>query len=350
VGLQAEFADPMTFHQLTLAGSYTPSERAPDDQRVHLLARYRRHDLTATFRWDPASFYDLVGATKSSRKGHNVALDWRRPLVFDKPHTTDLTLHASHWGGLEQLPENQNVATGAGFDQLVESGARVLDKNFRSSIGASDAEVGHQAWLGASANSVRFVRAGTGSWKTIPFVDGGLDLGRPVPGIRNSSIWLRTAAGVSGGSDTDPFGNFYFGGFGNNGLDVGEPRRYRDPERFPGVDLDAIAGTNYVRGMLDWNLPALRFRRAGALALYAPWARMSLFSTGLRTNLDGAIPASPATAAPGSGRALVNAGAQLDIRLQLLTQTPLTFSFGWAAAFERHALPSRGWMASLKVL
>jgi hypothetical protein len=346
VGLQAELADPMTFHNLTLAASYTPSERAPDDQRMHLLARYRRHDLTATFRWDPASFYDLVGATKSSRKGHNLALEYRRPLVHDKPRTLDLGLHASHWGRLEVLPANQNVATGAGFEQLVDAGGGLRYKHFRSSIGASDAEVGHQWWLSGWANAVRYERPGTASWKTIPFADGGLDVGRPVPGIRNSSLWLRTAAGVTGGPAEEPFANFYFGGFGNNGLDVGEPRRYRDPERLPGAEIDAVAGTNYARAMLDWNLPALRFRRAGTLALYAPWARASLFTTLLGVNLDGP----DASTAANARRTLGNAGAQVDVRLQLLTQTPLTLSFGWASAFERDRLPTRGWMASLKVL
>ncbi len=350
VGLQAELSDPMTFHQFSLAGSWTPDERAPDDQRLHVMARYRRHDITAQFRWNPASFYDLVGATKSSRKGYGSSLEWRKSLVYDKPRTLDLTLNASHWGGLERLPDHQNVATGAGFDQLVDVGARLHYKHFRSSIGASDAELGHQWWLGSSANAVRFDRTAGSEWKTYPFADGGLDAGRPIPGFRNSSVWLRTAAGVAGGAAKDPFANFYFGGFGNNGLDVGEPRRYRDPERFPGAEIDAVAGTNYARAMLDWNLPAVRFRRAGTLALYAAWARMSLFGTALGVNLDGPRVDSPATAPVNARRTLGNAGAQLDVRLQLLTQTPLTLSFGWATAFEHGALPGRGWMASLKVL
>jgi hypothetical protein len=111
--------------------------------------------------------------------------------------------------------------------------------------------------------------------------------------------------------------------------------------------------------MLDWNLPALRFRRAGTLALYAPWARASIFGTGLATNIENWL-SSPSylQAIPPGGvgprevdrRALANAGAQVDVRLQLLTQTPLTFSFAWAAAFEHNRLPTRGWMASLKVL
>jgi hypothetical protein len=355
VGLQAELADPMSFHQFSLAGSYSPDERIPAGQRFHMMARYRRFDLTAQFRWNPASFYDLVGATQSSRKGFGTSIDWHRSLVYDKPRSLELALRAGHWGGLERLPNHQNVATGAGFDQLLDGGAELRYKNLRSSIGASDAELGHQWWLGASVNTVRFARPSGSTWTRFPFVDGGLDVGHPIPGFRNSSVWLRTAAGLSSGDSNSPFANFYFGGFGNNGLDVGEPRRYRDPQQFPGAGIDGIAGTNYARAMLDWNLPALRFRRAGTLALYASWARLSLFGSGLSTNLDGfrwlrTQPVPPPPADTFGPRNLANAGAQVDVRMQLLTQSPLTLSFGWAYAFERGFSPTREWMASLKVL
>ena len=112
-----------------------------------------------------------------------------------------------------------------------------------------------------------------------------------------------------------------------------------------------MAARDYARGMLEWSLPALRFRRAGTLALYASWARLSLFGGGLATNLEDDFSKGPAllTSEP-LRRELADAGAQVDVRMQLLTQSPLTFSFGWAYAFERHALPTREWMASLKVL
>jgi hypothetical protein len=354
VGVQAELADPMGFHQFTLAGSWSPDDRVAADERLHLMARYRRYDLSATFRWNPGSFYDLVGATQSSRKGHGTTLDWHRSLVYDKPRTLELSLRASHWGGLEVLPDHQNVATGAGFDQLVNGGAELRYKHLRSSIGAADAELGHQWWLGASSDGVRFIRGGGASWDAFPSLEGGLDVGRPAPRIRNSSIWLRMAGGSHGGDGHESFSNFYFGGFGNNGLDMGEPRRYRDPERFPGAGIDAVAAQHYARGMVEWSLPALRFRRAGTLALYASWARLSLFGGGLLSNFSD-IDAVRAPAPPGLPveplrRDLADAGAQVDVRMQLLTQAPLTFSFGWAYAFERHALPTREWMASLKVL
>jgi hypothetical protein len=353
IGAQAEFSDPMGFHQFSLAGSVTPDEDS-EDERYHAMARYRRFDVTATVRWNPGSFYDLVGATKSARKGFQTALEYRRSLIYDKPRTLDLTLGASYWTGLERLPNNQNISTGKDFDQLLNLGAHLRYKHLRSSIGAADAELGHQGWVGYSMDHVRFERATGRERKDFPFVDAGLDMGRPLPRVRNSSLWIRLAGGWAGGDETETFGNFYFGGFGNNGLDVGEPRRYRDPERFPGVEIDGVAAQHYARGMLELSLPAVRFRRAGALSLYASWARLSLFSTGLATNfaesLFGAAPALGPGGVANDHRELLNAGAQIDVRLQLLTQVPLTFSAGWAYAFERRERRGYEWMASLKVL
>ena len=95
-----------------------------------------------------------------------------------------------------------------------------------------------------------------------------------------------------------------------------------------------------MKTLAEWNLPAVRFRRAGTLAFYATWARVALFTSALVTNLDAAA----------ERRTLGNAGAQVDVRLQLLTQQPLTFSAGYARSFERRGSADDEWMVSLKIL
>jgi hypothetical protein len=106
------------------------------------------------------------------------------------------------------------------------------------------------------------------------------------------------------------------------------------------VAIDDIGGTNFGRAMLDWNLPPLRFRHLGVLDFYATWARLSLFSTGLVTNMD----------LPSQRRELVNAGAQADVRLALMIQQPLTFSIGYASAMEKWRRARHEFMISLKIL
>ena len=92
--------------------------------------------------------------------------------------------------------------------------------------------------------------------------------------------------------------------------------------------------------MLDLNLPPLRFRHLGTPSLYGAWLRLSIFSSGIVTNM----------AHEEFRRRVADLGGQADIRFQLLTQEPLTLSFGWARAFERDLAPREEWMVSLKVL
>ena len=49
----------------------------------------------------------------------------------------------------------------------------------------------------------------------------------PLP-LRHASVWLYNAVGLAGGDGTNPLSQFYFGGFGNNYVDDGEVKRYRE--------------------------------------------------------------------------------------------------------------------------
>ena len=339
VGLRFNLSDPAGLHAIEFSSTVTPAEGVPADERWHLTGVYRHGAWDVGARWNPASFYDLAGPTKVSRKGYGANIGYEHALLYDLPKSLTLNAGVSGYGGLERLPDYQNVATSPGFDKLLSGSVRLAYKNLRASIGAADHEKGVRWSLEGATNGVRFVRGGDAAWRGFPFAQGTFDAGVPLP-IRNSSFWLRSAAGFSPGDRDEPFANFFFGGFGNNWVDYQDPKRYREAESFPGRELNEIAGTNYVKTLAEWNLPAIRFRRAGTLAFYATWARVSLFSSGLVTNLDAAA----------ERRTLGNAGAQIDVRLQLLTQQPLTLSAGYARSFERRDSADDEWMVSLKIL
>jgi hypothetical protein len=339
VGLRASVSDPVGMHVFDARATFSGDDDLPADERWHLMLGYTRWNLKAKLRHNPASFYDLVGPTKTSRKGTNASIDWSRPLIRDDPRHLELQIGASGWTGLERLPEAQNVATSPGFDKLLAGHAALTFKNLRASIGAVDHEKGWQWGLESALNGVRFVRGGEDTWRGFPQGVVTLDAGTPLP-LRNSSLWLRTAAGYSPGDRDEPFANFFFGGFGNNWLDYQDVKRYRDYSSFPGLEIDEAAGTNFGRALLEWNLPPLRFRRFGTPALYAPWARLSLFGTALGTNVD----------RDDLRQELANAGAQADLRFQFLTLQPLTFSVGYARAFARGFRTRDEWMVSLKLL
>ena len=74
-----------------------------------MALNYRRYDLGASFRLNGASFYDLFGPKKTSRKGYSAGLDYTRSIIYDTPRSMSLKLGVTGYGNLEVLPENQNV-------------------------------------------------------------------------------------------------------------------------------------------------------------------------------------------------------------------------------------------------
>ncbi len=104
--------------------------------------------------------------------------------------------------------------------------------------------------------------------------------------------------------------------------------------------MNELGGTNFGKMMLEWTLPPLRFRHLGFQSLYANWAHLTLFSTGISTNWD----------EHRLRRNLVNFGAQLDVKLVIFSNMSATFSLGYATAVEKSKRPSDEFMISLKIL
>jgi len=217
-------------------------------------------------------------------------------------------------------------------------------KHVRKSLGAVDDEKGVRLQLNAPANYVNS--------KFIPAFHGDLDYGIALP-LNHSSVWFRASSGIAFGNSDDPFANFFFGGFGNNYVDYLTEKRYREFYSFPGVEIkNQFGGKNFAKMVLELNLPPIRFRRVGFTSFYLRWARLALFSSAIRTNLDG-------KKAPGSSpqfgakRTFFNFGSQLDFRIVMFSRLSSTLSFGFAAAVEENQSlkdANTEFMVSLKIL
>jgi hypothetical protein len=241
----------------------------------------------------------------------------------------DYTVGVAGYGGLERLPDYQNVNTT--FNKFASANAGLNYKYLRSSLGSVDYEKGYKWQIITSSNYVKST--------IFPRLYANLDYGFPLP-LNHSSIWLRSSAGKSFGARSNPFANFYFGGFGNNWVDHATESQFREYYSFPGMALNAIPGTHYGKLLTEWILPPLRFRHFGTPSFYLTWARLSLFSTGILTNGNSLT----------GRRTIYNFGSQLDFRVMMLSYLKLTFSVGYAQAFEKSKRVSNQWMFSLKVL
>jgi len=325
-GMRFNFSDPLSLNTIDVTAAVSPRSRS--NERLHLKAGVDHAPWKLRLNYNATDFYDLFGPTKTSRKGHSASLSYHQFLVYERPKTVEYTMTGAYYGGLDTLPEYQNVA--APFREYATLRGTLDSKDLRKTIGSVDYERGQQWSIAGSASAVHS--------EVFPRLYGSYDRGFLLP-LEHSSIWLRGAAGKSWGDRSSAFSNFYFGAFGNNWIDWQEVRRYRDDYSFPGLELNEAGGHDFVKGGVEWTAPPLRFERAGVPSLYANWARLALFSSVLTTDVTGSR----------FRRNFHDVGAQVDLSLVLFSNLESMFSVGMATAFEK-GNRSNEIMVSLKLL
>ena len=310
----------------------------PVDERTHLSLDYRHAVISASplagtwkagARYNYANFYDLFGPTKQALKGNWFYLGFDKTLLYDDPKRLNLGLRIDHFANLDRLPRYQNID--ATFGKLTSFVADLQYSHVKSSLGHVDDEKGIKWRVIGAADYVNS--------DTIPKFFGNFDFGFALP-WRHSSIWFRNSAGVSFGEQLDEFANFFAGGFGNNYVDEGEIKRYRNEYALPGFELNEIFGRNFGRAMIELNLPPIRFRRIGNPGFYLSWARPAIFATTLVTNVDDDI----------LKRNVHDVGAQIDLRFTIMSRLDMTLSFGYAVGFGDGVDSADEYMLSLKIM
>ena len=328
IGYRANIEDPLGFGSLGVTAALTPGSDLRSE-RSHFEMKYRYLGWRAGLSWNRSDFYDLFGPTKRGRKGFASNVGHDTLLIWDEPRKLELKMDFALYDRLDTLPQSQNVAATA--TRLLTAGAGLHFTDVRRSLGAVDDEKG-LAWnvvLGAN-------HAGG---KIIPQLRGDLDIGAALP-LAHSSVWLRNSSGVAHGERSDPYANFFIGGFGNNYVDSAAEKRYREHFAFPGFDINEISGRSYSRHMLEWNLPPQVFESVGTPAFYLTWLRPAMFASMLWTD-------------PGNSaqrRRYGNLGAQIDLRLSVLHWQDMTLSLGYAAGFREGRRAGNEWMISLKIM
>lgn len=329
-GYRADFHDNMRLHHLGITASVSPHPSLDQSEYFHASLNYDIPSWRFFATYNRANFYDLFGPTKTSRKGYSIGAGYDKNLINDTPKQMDMNLTLAYYGGLERLPQFQNVITS--FENFVSLSTRLSYSSTLFSLGAVDHEKGFQWELMSTSNY--------GERTLFPRINQNLDYGFELP-LPHSSLWLRSSTGYSFSPKREPLGNFYFGGFGNNWIDHQTSRRYREYYSFPGTDINQINGTNYGKLTAEWTTPPMRFKRFGFLNLYANWAQINLFTSGILTNVDD----------PSLRQAYYNVGAQLDIKMVMFSILETTLSVGHASAWNYYTDDySNEWMISLKIL
>jgi hypothetical protein len=329
-GVRLNFSDQIGTTGLAVTSSYSPGQDLASDERLHLRAVFRHWGWRISAGLNPADFYDLFGPTLTSRAGYGAGVQYHGMLIFDTPRELGYTLRVAGYRGLKTLPEYQGVT--APYSSLLSFSGDLTYGSLRSSLGAIDDELGTTWAVTVRGNYVD----GT----LYPRLNLDASKGFLLP-LDHSSVWFRASGGAAlAGDRNDPFADFFFGGFGNNWVDYRAIRQFRNTESFPGIDINAVGGANYGKVQVEWMLPPLRFRRVGIPSFYLRWAGLSLFATGLVTDVDDAA----------IRRELASVGAQLDVRLVTLSHLNSTLSVGFAMAGERGLPVNTAWMFSFKIM
>jgi hypothetical protein len=325
LGGYVRFSDPMQLHSLDITTSYSWDE----DEHYHVDIEYDAIYWSARYWHNNADFYDLFGPTERSQKGDAFMLGYRRALIYDDPRKLEFSADLAYFMDLETLPGNQNVKTFF-FEDMLSGEVELSYTDTRRSLGSVDHEKGYRWSLVGGADYAEN--------DTIPRARAGLDFGFALP-WKHSSIWLYNSIGYADGKRINPLTNFYFGAFGNNYVDSLEVKRYREFNSFPGFDIDEISAREYGKSMLEWNIPPLRFSKAGTPSLYLNHIRPAIFAGALYTD-------------PGESfdETWYSVGFQLDLEFKLLHRLPMTLSVGYAEGYRDSDKVADEWMVSLKIM
>jgi hypothetical protein len=329
IGWHLIFEDPLRFSSLGVTAAYSVEGKVPAREKGHVQIDYRYLGWHGGLSWNRSDFYDLFGPTKRSRKGYAARLGYDRVFIYDLPRRLDLKSELAFYDQLDALPNYQNVA--APVDRLVTAEVGLFYTLLRRSLGAVDDEKGLAWELVLDATQAH--------GDVIPQFRAGLDFGFPLP-LAHSSLWFRSAAGISGGQRVDPLANFFFGGFGNNYVDDRSIQRYREPYAFPGFGLNEIGGHSFARQLVEAKAPPVIFEKVGTPAFYLTWLRLAVFASVLWTDLD----------LSGLRNHYANTGAQVDLRFTFLHWYDMTLSAGYAVGYRGWLRAGDEWMVSLKIM
>ena len=329
IGYHANIEDPLAFAKIGITAAYTPTASLPANERAHVELTGEYLGWRALLSYNRSDFYDLFGPTKRSRKGYAAKLGYDDLIIWDEPRRLELRYDFAYYDKIDTLPNAQNVETT--FTRLLQGQVGLHYTDVRRSIGAVDDEKG-VAWA-------LVAKASQATGEITPQIYGKLDIGFPLP-LPNSSIWLRSAAGGANGDRNSSLANFYFGGFGNNYVDSGPVRRYREYYALPGFEIDEVSALNFVRQMVEWNMPPIVFESVGTPSFHLTWLRPAIFATGLWTEVTNSS----------RRQNYANVGTQADLKFSVLHWYDMTLSVGYAVGFQGGKRAGSELMVSLKIM
>ena len=335
LGYRFNVNDPVGLSSMKLSVGLSPWSNNDWKNKFHVDFDWKYYFWNLKAAWNHTDFYDLFGPMRKSRKGYVVQLAYDYTHTLISPYNRSWGFSVAAYGDMDALPLYQEIEV---QDVRSMQTASVYGKwsKTRTSLGGVMKEQGYELGI----EGYGYLAGG----RVYPSVEATGNFGTLVPFDRNTSFWLRTAAGHNFGDEESVFGNTYFGGFRNNYVDHRNAFQYRTTLAMPGAAIDAIPAHSFAKATAELNLRPLRLNNFGALFCYPTWIQCSLFGTGLSTW-------NPNT----SHKMYYSTGIQVTTELVFLNYLKTTLSIGYGhlfapAGFDGGRRGNNEFMISLKLL
>ena len=272
LGYRFNVNDPVGLSSMKLSVGFSPWSNNAWKNKFHVDFDWKYYFWSLKAAWNHMDFYDLFGPMRKSRKGYVVQLAYDNINSLITPYSKSWGFSVAAYGDMDALPLYQEVEV---QDVRSMQTASVYGKwsKMRTSLGGVMKEQGYELGI----EGYGYLAGG----RFYPSVEASGNFGTLVPFDRNTSFWLRTAAGHNFGDAESVFGTTYFGGFRNNYVDNRDAFQYRTTLAMPGAAIDAIPAHSFAKATAELNLRPLRLNNFGTLFCYPTWIQCSFFGTGL---------------------------------------------------------------------
>ena len=328
LGFYGHIADPVINHDLTFEIGYSPFNENPLGPKFHAKLKYDyKKQFEVGVDHNATDFYDLFNKRKRGMIGTKVTLGHTYYWKYDNPLKVKQQTQIALYKNVEFI--NDNLVKVSQPDFMVAQSIFDL-KNQRRSIGSSDFEHGNDFTttimvFGSDPKNPEFAYQ---IWTELGNLSTWL--------FPHNVLYLRIAAGYHETNDALRQARFYFGGFGNREVENVDVKQYRKVFRFPGIPIYSLSADQFVKWMIENNLPPLRFSNFSIGRHYLNHIDLSFYSQGLYVNSE-------------QGKYWGDVGGQINFIFKHWDNLETTFSAGIAKAWFQNGSDWE-WFLSLKLL
>jgi len=328
-GLFTHVSDPMLNHDFIMELGFSPLHETPSFPSFHMRFKY---DYMQKFYVELShhgpEFFDLLNDRKRGMLGTKLRLNYSHYWLYDNPQKIKQTMALTLYSGVDFINDNLVRVSQPDFGVFVTN---LNSKDLRKSIGSSDYEHGNDIFLTFTLYGTNFEAPQYALSTYLEYSDFSTWL------WPHNVLHVKFAGGYLLNNDDLVQSRFYFGGFGNRGIDNDKIRQFRKVFRFPGLPIYSLDSDRFLKVLIENDFPPLRFGNLAIGDQFINHIDFAFYSQGMVTK-NSVL-----------GNYWIDLGAQLDIKLKHWYNLESTFSMGIAKAWSDKTADWE-WFLSLKLL